>query len=209
LVDEIFAIGEGSCLITTKITDLFVFCGENYFSLWGIEMYRRSAIPLFVLLIIGSLSSCSQKSNNSEAVIQPAPTRAAATPNDKLEVGAIKEPFLDGCGCYFNFPDDGNKEGNGYVFLAEIDDRAQMNIDGKDVMLQYVRRIDTEGEIKVGSTQSEYYKSENTEVGVEYVVRKLCDPNDEACESIEYSATITVTRNGISRKISALGSCGC
>jgi hypothetical protein len=172
-------------------------------------MYRRSAIALFVLLIIGSLSSCSQKSNNNKAVIQPAPTRTAATPNDTLKVGAIKEPFLDGCGCYFDFPDDDNKEGQGYVFLAEIDDRAQMNIDGKDVMLQYLRSTDAEGEIRVGSTRSEFYKSENTEVGVEYVVKKLCEQDDEACESVEYSATITVTRNGISRKISALGSCGC
>jgi hypothetical protein len=172
-------------------------------------MYCRSTMALFVLLIVSSLSSCSQRPKDSKAVIQTSADRAAATPNDTLEVGTIKGPFLDGCGCYFYIPDDDNKEGKGYVFLAEIDDRAQMNIDGKDVMLKYVRRIDSEGETKVGSTQSEFYKSENTEVGIEYVVKKLCDPNDEGCESIEYTATITVTRKGISRKISSLGSCGC
>jgi hypothetical protein len=84
-----------------------------------------------------------------------------------------------------------------------------MNIDGKDVMLKFVRHTDSEGETKVGSTRSEFYKSDDTEVGIEYVVRKLCDPGDEECESIQYSATITVTRNGISRKTSALGVCGC
>jgi hypothetical protein len=172
-------------------------------------MYRCSAIAIFVLLIIGSLSSCNQKSNNSKAVIQPAPTRAAATPTDTLKVGVIKESPIMGCGCYLKFPDDYNKEGSGAIFESEADDRALMNINGKNVMLEFVRRTDWEGETKIGSTRSEFYKSEDTEVGIEYVVRKFCDPGDEQCESIQYSATITVTRNGISRKISALGVCGC
>jgi hypothetical protein len=176
-------------------------------------MYRQRAMGLFVLLIAGSLSSCSKRANNTTAVVQPSATRTAATPkapNDTPKVGIIKEPFLDGCGCYFKFPDDSTKEVKGYVFLAEIiDEGAQMNIDGKDVMLKFVRRVDPAGETKVGSARNEFYKSEDTEVGVEYVVRQLCDPDNEACESIQYSATITVTRNGISRKIKALGECGC
>jgi hypothetical protein len=126
-----------------------------------------------------------------------------------LKVGVIKESDILGCSCYFQFPNYYNKEGTGAIFEAEIDERALMNIDGKDVMLKFVRRTDSEGETKVGSTRTEYYKSEDTEVSVEYVVRKLGDPNDEECESIEYTATITLTRNGISRKISSLGSCGC
>jgi hypothetical protein len=174
-------------------------------------MYRRSAIALYVVFIAISLSSCSQRPNKSTAVIQPSATRTAATPtpNDTLKVDVIKEPFLMGCGCYLQFPDDFSKEGRGDIFQAEGDDRAQMNIDGKDVMLKFVRRTDWEGETKVGSTRSEFYKSEDTEARVEYVVKKLCDPGDEGCESIQYSATITVMRNGISRKTSPLGVCGC
>jgi hypothetical protein len=174
-------------------------------------MYRRSAIALFVLFIAGSLPSCSRRPNKSTAVIQPSATKTAATPtpNDALKVGVIKESSLLGCGCYLQFPDDYNKEGRGAIFEAEIDERALMNIDGKDVVLKFVKRTDWEGETKVGSTRSEFYKSEDTEVMVEYVVKKLCDPGDEQCESIQYSATITVMRNGISRKTSALGVCGC
>jgi hypothetical protein len=198
LVDGYFAIGES-----------LYFCGEKYFSFGREEMYRLSAIALIVLLIIGSLSSCSQKSNNSKAVIQPSPTRAAATPNDTLKVSFVKEPFIDGCGCFLHLPEDYNKEDRGYIFLGGLEDSAQMNFDGKDVILKEVRRIDAEGDIKIGSTRNVFYKSGNIDVEVEYVVKGLCEPDDTECESTEYSATITVTRNGMAQKISALGSCGC
>jgi hypothetical protein len=177
---------------------------------------RCFAVGIFLLLTVSLLSTCSKPKNNGAAVAQPQPSGTAipqttpqSTPDDALKIGIIKKPFLIGCGCYFHFPDDHNKEGEWDIFQAEIDDNAQMNIDGEDVMLKFVSRTDLEEETKVGSTRSELYKSDDTEVVVEYVVKELCDPEDTECESIQYSATITVTRKGVSRKVSALGVCGC
>jgi hypothetical protein len=73
------------------------------------------------------------------AATQPSLSRTVATPTastEKPKIGTVKEPFVDGCVCYFQFPGDFNKEGNGYVFLVDIVEKeggAQMNIDGKDL----------------------------------------------------------------------------
>jgi len=140
----------------------------------------------------------------------PSPGRPSATPTttpETLTIDVVKEPLVDGCGCYLQKSDDAGKEDKSYIFLSS--DIAQMNLDGKDIRLELVKSVEQEGETKVGSTRSEYYKSGNIDVGIEYVVKGICPPNDEGCESTEYSATITVTRNGVYKKISALGYCGC
>jgi hypothetical protein len=178
-------------------------------------LFVTFAVPPYFLCLIDPYSVYRHPQslqNPLMAVVQTSPSRPATTPAapiEALKVGFVKEPFIEGCGCFLHLPEDYNKEDRGYIFLGGLADGAQMNFDGKDVELKEVKRIDAEGDIKIGSTRSVFYKSGNIDVGVEYVVKGLCEPDEEECESTEYSATITVTRNGMSQKISALGSCGC
>jgi hypothetical protein len=178
-------------------------------------MYRGLPKALSVLLILSYISSCNKKTNEGISTIELSESRATPAPTapiKALKIGIVKEPFVDGCGCYFRFSDDYNQGNRSYVFLADIIEKegdAQMNIDGTDVRLKLVKRVETEGETKIGSTRKEFYKSGDIEVGIEYVVTKACEPNDGSCESTDYSATITVTRNGVYQKIIALGDCGC
>jgi hypothetical protein len=180
-------------------------------------MYRALLAAIFVLFVISCVSSCSKKTSNGTGINQPAAGRPTAMPTkepEPLKIGVIKEPYVDGCGCYFQLPEDSEKRVAGYVFLVDIVEAqgtAQMNIDGKDVILKLVKSNEKVGlkETKVGSTHSEFYKSGEVEVGIEYVVTGVCEPEDESCESTAYSATITVTRNGVYQKIKASGSCGC
>jgi hypothetical protein len=134
---------------------------------------------------------------------------STTTARGSLTVGLIKKPFLDGCGCYLQFPSDYKRNNERYIFLGDLDKNAQMNIDGKDLTLKLVSRREPRGATTVGSRWSEVYTSEETKVRIEYVVRRLCDPTDEGCEVTWYSARITITRNGVVRKVKALGVCGC
>ena len=172
-------------------------------------MPRLFTIVLFVLTLVSAFASCNQFSINNQPGIKFTTGAAASTPDDRLKVGPIKDPFILGCGCYLKLPDDFKQENDSDIFETDLDKSAQMNIDGKDIILKLVKREDPKGKIKVGSTRSEVYASGNIVVSVEYIVKKICNPKDEDCEDTVYSANIAITRNGIERKIRALGPCGC
>ena len=172
-------------------------------------MLQRFTIVVLVMILVSASASCNQHSKNNQYGMKFSIGAAASTPNDRLKVGPIKDPFILGCGCYLKLPDDFKQENDSDIFETDLDESAQMNIDGKDIILKLVRREDPKGKTKVGSTRSEVYASGNIEVRVEYIVKKICNPKDEDCEDTVYSANITITRNGIERKIRALGPCGC
>lgn len=172
-------------------------------------MSQRFTIVVLVMMLVSAFAYCNQFSNNNQPGIKLTTGAAASTPDDRLKVGPIKDPFILGCGCYLKLPDDFKLENDNDIFETDLDESAQMNIDGKDIILKLVRREDPKGKTKVGSTRSEVYASGNIEVRVEYIVKKICDPKDKECEDTLYSANITITRNGIERKIRALGLCGC
>lgn len=134
---------------------------------------------------------------------------STATAGGPLTVGVIKKPILDGCGCVLQLPQDYNRKNKRYVFLADVDGTAQININGQDITLKQVTNNLPQESLKVGAKWTEDYTAAKTKVQVEYVVKKVCDPDDEGCEVTHYSATITVTRDGVARKVNASGLCGC
>ena len=123
-------------------------------------------------------------------------------------LGVIKKPFARGCGCNLQFPNDYNNRNESYAFISCGLNTAQINIDGKDLMLKLIDRTEPEGELKVGYRSSETYVSGKTKVRVDYVVMKSCDPSDEQCEVTLESATITVHHNGRRRVVNTIGLCG-
>src|SRR5215510_523310 len=116
-------------------------------------MPQRFTGVLLCLMLVSAFAPRNQQSKNNKPGTKPSFGGAASTPDDRLKVGVIKDPFLLGCGCFLKFPDDFRLENDSDIFVADLDDGAQMNIDEKDIILKLVRREDPKGKIKVGSTR--------------------------------------------------------
>ena len=84
-----------------------------------------------------------------------------------------------------------------------------MNIDGSDVKLKLVRKTESKRRDRVGKRSSETYAAGDLTIIIRLVVNRVCNPNDENCESTEYKATFTVKRGARKRFVSTAGSCGC
>jgi hypothetical protein len=153
----------------------------------------------FVVAIGASMSVIAQEGGSSAKA--PRPPRIANIRDSSV---------VDGCGCYFQFPAQWkNKQSDKYVFMEGIDDEgAWMNIDGKDVKLELVR-TSNESNGEVGSRSNKKYKAKGIAVQIDYVITRICKPDDEQCESTDYDATFTVTKAGRKRVIKAKGVCGC
>ena len=121
---------------------------------------------------------------------------------------SYKIPFAEGGGCNFRFLNDYRNRKKSYIFITARINQAQINIDGKDLMLTLISRNEPKQELKVGNRYSELYQVEKTRVRIDSVVKQVCDPRDENCEVVVEAATITVHHNGRSRKVNAIGLCG-
>lgn len=125
------------------------------------------------------------------------------------KIGVIAKPTLGECGCSLQLPADYAKQNDRYVFQSNVDGRGKINVDGTDLELNLVRRSETTGATKVGDRTRETLEAKRIRVEIEYLVTKVCDPDDESCEQVWYSATITVTRNRTARRVRVRGACGC
>lgn len=159
-----------------------------------------NAMLLLAVAVGASLSIFGQKAASSVKAVQQ-PLRVSNIRNTSV---------VDGCGCYFQFPAEWEKKAfDKNVFMQSIDGaEAWMNIDGKDVRL-LPDGPSKESVEKVGSRSSEKYKAAGISVEIEFVVTRVCDPDDESCESNSYDATFTVTKAGRKRVVKAKGICGC
>lgn len=118
----------------------------------------------------------------------------------------------DGCGCYFRFRAT-LANADRYIFYSSIDDdkTAWMNIGGRDVKLTLEREVGLKGkeEERVGSRSSATYAFGDIRVSGTYIVTRVCDPNDEDCESTQYDVTFVVKKGRRAQVVKAVGSCGC
>jgi hypothetical protein len=142
------------------------------------------------------------------------PTPAAESPLQKgaepPRIGFIQPSSPpETCGWFLQFPTDYRKHNDRYVFRRYVDGPGEMNIDGRNVQLTMLRDEENKGAVSVGDRFFQTYGSSNLRVRIDYIVTRICDPKDEGCEVTWYSATITVTRRGSSRRAGVLGVCGC
>ena len=124
-----------------------------------------------------------------------------------LKVGVIaKGDSFDGAGCSLWMPSDAKKRRA--VFLSDFDGSAVINIDGKDIELKLINRREPKGGPKKGDRSTWNYAAKNVSARVDYVVTRVCDPNDEACEVTWYDATIAVASGKRKRVVKVTGICG-
>lgn len=125
------------------------------------------------------------------------------------QVGYIKDESIPGgCGCALFSPSERKKRLPKYVFFSGMDEnRAWMNIDGRDVELTLTHASSSKGRER--SRSSETYVRGSMKVSVVYVTTRFCKPNDEDGESTDYNATVTVIDGLRRRTLKLKGSCGC
>lgn len=122
----------------------------------------------------------------------------------------LKNNQVDGCGCYFRFrgtPESSDR----YIFTSSIDDEksAWMNIEGRDTKLMLIKERAQRQRERVGDRSTERFAVADITVNVTYVVTRVCRPNDESCESTDYSASFVVKKGRKSEVVKAVGGCGC
>jgi hypothetical protein len=156
---------------------------------------------MILLLAAGSTAE-------SVAVSKSLPQRKAAV---LPQVGVIKHSFNEGeCGCVLQLVADYKRRNGRLVFVNDIDDAAQMNLDGRDVPLkQLSSKGDRNFAERVGARFSETYTGGGYRVKVDYLTTKVCRMDDDQCETTWYSADITVSRHNRAVKVKTLGVCGC
>lgn len=137
--------------------------------------------------------------------------RTNLKPSRKPIISRIKDDkVLDGCGCYFSYPPEDRWRFPRYVFSSDFhEENAWMNIDGQDIKLKLRQSTRPKGKEKIGSRLTRTYVASGIKVSVLYITTRLCQPGDENCESIDYNATITVTKGGRKQTVKLKGGCGC
>ena len=138
-------------------------------------------------------------------------TTFAQTASKRRLVANLKNNTVaDGCGCYFQFWGS-KRDSERYMFVSPIDDdkAAWMNIAGRDVRLSLVKEKGLRIKEQLGSRHAEKYSAGNITVNATYITTRICDPNDENCESSDYSATFVVRKAQKTQTVKAFGTCGC
>jgi hypothetical protein len=139
------------------------------------------------------------------------PTSFAQTASKRALVGNVKRSGIEGCGCYFRFRGtSGDVEQ--YMFVENIEENdktAWMNIEGRDVQLKLVKERNPGGREVVGSKWTRTFAANNIVASSTYIATRVCDRDDESCESTDYSATFVIKKGRRVQTVKALGTCGC
>ena len=141
-----------------------------------------------------------------------------------LRIGVIQNSDdFDGAGCKLQTPSDYQKGNGRSVFMSDYEGGAVMNIEGRDVRLRFasyderlanaarawILGLDSSTEeVRKGLRSVLQYRAPEVEVRVDYVVTKVCKPNDESCEVTWFDAKITVTKASSKRTVDTKGICG-
>jgi len=138
---------------------------------------------------------------------------SAQTASKRGLVANLKNTAVDGCGCYFRFRGTA-RNAERYIFFSSIEEdqkTAWMNIDGRDVKLTLEKEEGLKGkeQEQVGARSTARFAAGDIKVSATYIVTRVCDANDESCESTEYEATFVVRKGARSQGVKAAGSCGC
>lgn len=161
--------------------------------------HMKSAPPFLILLVLVFYAGMS----NAQKQTSLGQTSTARIANIK------DSNLVGGCGCYFQSLTESRRRSDKFIFVAGMDeDYAWMNIDGKGVKLTLTASSKSSVE-RPGMRSYETYRAANIGVRIDYVVTRVCKPNDEDCEATAYDATLSVTNRGRKRVIKSRGYCGC
>jgi hypothetical protein len=136
-------------------------------------------------------------------------SRAASKSRPPL-IGNLKRLRNYGCDCKLQtLKEARNGMANKFIFQSDLAATpAWMNIDGKDVSLEFVyASLATNGAL-MGSRYYKRYKAKGISVLIKYVVNAVCPEENPDCDEQGHIATIIVNKGGRRQSIKATGMCG-
>lgn len=129
-----------------------------------------------------------------------------------FRIGFIRDRNLvEGCGCGFTLPNELKRKAPRFIITSNVEEmnKAWMNIDGRDVELGLMEMTYGDRGEKVGSRSTERFAGSGIEVSATLVVSRICEPDDEDCESTDYLGTFVVRKGRQKQTMRLTGSCGC
>jgi hypothetical protein len=132
--------------------------------------------------------------------------QSTRVPSTKLKLSHVPDADF-GCGCYLS-RSKSELEQSRYLFVGPMDDPAYLNLNGKTIRLRQVGG-NTRRDRRIGDRFRETYAGDGVTVRIDYVVTRICDPNDENCESTDYKTRLTVRRGKQVTVLNGFGVCGC
>ncbi len=146
------------------------------------------------------------------AVVVPQEKKDTPTPLP-VTVGYVSDAnVVDGCGCYFYWPGDENKDEAKSIFSSDFGGIVWMHLNGRDVKLKLIKSTETKENAKKGGHYSQIYQAGQMIIRVDYHVTWTCEadmPESESCEVTHYDLNITFSQNNRQKTIRAKGICGC
>ena len=96
------------------------------------------------------------------------------------------------------------------VVSDESEGKGRVNIDGKDVEVQRVGKLDTSRD-KLGNRFTERWTGDGLSLEIDYQVTFTCDGyhGDGDCEIVSYRATIHAKGGDRRQTVKVKGDCGC
>ena len=128
----------------------------------------------------------------------------------KLTVGNLKGSNYVGCGCAFqNLTEAKKPRSQKIVFWSEFDNKAILNINGKDTTFTLVEKAKRPAKEKLGSRFSEKYVAGDVTIKIDYLTTRVCLKGEEECEATSYDVIITASKGDQKTIIKTKGACGC
>lgn len=136
---------------------------------------------------------------------------AGTDENRTPTIGTILDASIaGGCHCSVNkVSQSGEKIWDQYLFAADYEGKARLNVDGRDVNLRETERKEKPGEYGVCSGQGCTYSGDGITATVDYKETRRCPPEPTECEVTDYDVKITVLKNGQQQSVTGKGQCGC
>lgn len=137
----------------------------------------------------------------------------ASRQNQRLVVNNIKDKSLvEGCGCNFQLLPDHQRRTRKWVFSDDLEGKAWMNIGGRDVEFKLARTISAaagQRRAKQGDRTVLEYKSGELSLLITQTVTMPCLEGDDSCEWVGMDADIKLSDGKQTKRIKAIGGCGC
>ena len=117
----------------------------------------------------------------------------------------------DGCGCYFQFPNE-DRNPERYVFFEDAGKGSPlMNIGGRNVKLKLISSTEPpDGVKRKGERFSQRYASGDIKIRMDFAATSVCPPPyDPECVANSYDVLLTAIKGTRRQTIKAVGGCGC
>lgn len=131
-----------------------------------------------------------------------------ASAGERLNLGHVDNDLSSSEGCSLQLLSDFARKQGSYIFVSNYENDAVVNINGSTVHLHLSRKQPaSESKLQLGDRATFWYKSDELQVRVDYVVTGLCPSGNESCGVTSYDAILSLKRGKQNKTVAAKGVC--